>query len=94
MERPGAGKPGNWNYWKGADMKNLTPSGYQGFPSLFNGLFGGVALLFRRLVRRQESGSPAGQMQEKESEELKPISSPFNEPDFRPLNQSGDADRH
>ncbi|MGB7538867.1 MAG: hypothetical protein WBM17_10025 [Anaerolineales bacterium] len=65
-------------------MKNLTPNGYQGFPALFNGLFGGVALLFRRLVRRQASNSPAGQMQGKESAELKPISSSTVEPDSGP----------
>ncbi len=61
-------------------MKNLTPTGYQGFPSLFNGLFGGVALLFRRLAGRQAPGSPAGQSPKQESGELKPIRSSFDEP--------------
>ncbi len=53
-------------------MKNMTPSGYQGFPSLFNGLFGGVALLFRRLAGRQAPARLAEQKRE-ESAELKPI---------------------
>jgi hypothetical protein len=75
-------------------MKNLTPSGYQGFPSLFNGLFGGVALLFQRLVRRQVLGSPAEQKQQQESTGLKPISSAFIESDARPLEHPGDAGRH
>jgi hypothetical protein len=65
---------------KGADMKNLTPSGYQGFPSLFNGLFGGVALLFRKLVGRQSPEGPAGQSPRQESGELRPIQSSFDEP--------------
>jgi hypothetical protein len=67
---------------KGADMKNLTPSGYQGFPALFNGLFGGVAMLFRRLVGRQSSAGLAEQKQQ-ESAALKPISSSTVEPDSK-----------
>jgi len=68
---------------KGADMKNLTPGGYQGFPALFNGLFGGVAMLFRRFVRRRAS---AGEVEQKQNEsaELKPISSSTVEPDSKP----------
>ncbi len=61
-------------------MKNMTPSGYQGFPSLFNGLFGGVALLFRRLAGRQAPGTPTGQMPKRESGDVKPIRSAFDEP--------------
>jgi hypothetical protein len=61
-------------------MKNLTPSGYQGFPSLFNGLFGGVALLFRRLAGRQAPAGPAGHSTRQKSGELKPIQSSVDEP--------------
>ena len=72
-------------------MKNLTPSGYQGFPSLFNGLFGGVAVLFRKLVGRQAPAGPAGQSPKQESGELKPIRSSFNEAEAHRL---GNADHH
>ena len=60
-------------------MKNLTPGGYQGFPSLFHGLFGGVAILFRRFVRRRASDNPAEQIRRQESMELKPIRSSWEE---------------
>jgi hypothetical protein len=71
-------------------MKNLTPSGYQGFPALFNGLFGGVALLFRRLAGRQSSAILAEQKQ-KESTGLKPISSSIDKTESR---HSGNTGRH
>jgi len=64
-------------------MKNLTPSGYQGFPSLFNGLFAGVALIFKRLFRRQSSPGLAEQKQ-KESAGFKPIGSSAVQPDSKP----------
>ena len=64
-------------------MKNMTPSGYQGFPSLFNGLFGGVAVLFRRLMGRQAPADSTEQKQ-KDSAELKPIRSSSAEPESRP----------
>ncbi len=64
-------------------MKNMTPNGYQGFPSLFNGLFGGVAELFRRLTGRQAPADLAKQKQ-KESAELTPISSSAAKEDSKP----------
>ncbi|OGO08096.1 MAG: hypothetical protein A3K46_06590 [Chloroflexi bacterium RBG_13_60_9] len=64
-------------------MKNLTPSGYQGFPALFRAMFDGTAMLFRRLVGRQSSAGLAEQKQ-KESDGLKPISSSTVEPESKP----------
>jgi hypothetical protein len=68
-------------------MKNLTPSGYQGFPSLFNGLLGGVAILFRRFVRRRASDNPTEQMRRQESVELKPIRGSAEETDSHPVKE-------
>jgi|WetSurMetagenome_2_1015567.scaffolds.fasta_scaffold85194_2 hypothetical protein len=68
-------------------MKNLTPGGYQGFPSLFNGLFGGVALLFRRFVGRRASDNQTEHMRLGESAELKPIRGSVEETDSRPVKE-------
>jgi hypothetical protein len=60
-------------------MKNMTPSGYQGFPSLFNGLFGGAAMLLRKLFRRSAEESTAERDRAREEPALRPISGPSND---------------
>ncbi|MBN2084069.1 MAG: hypothetical protein JW748_02505 [Anaerolineales bacterium] len=61
-------------------MKNLTPSGYQGFPALFRAMFDGTAMVFRRLAGRKAPAGPVGQSPKQESGELKPVKSSLDEP--------------
>jgi hypothetical protein len=65
-------------------MKNITPSGYQGFPSLFNGLFGGTAMIFRKLFRRSAAGRGAEAERRREDDGLQPIRSSWSDGESRP----------
>jgi hypothetical protein len=62
-------------------MKNLPPSGFQGFPSLFIGLFGGAAYMFRWFIRGKNLQNPTGKKLQPDHEELKTIGNPIDEQD-------------